>query len=508
MLKVNGARARITLGVILILLVTLAPVAFFIINDARNVCLRRIEDKAAWTISHVADVIKEFPGENTVRIKKFIKDVCEDPDIAYCKVYGPAGYPIAEFGSEYLLGGEPAKKFEKKIIRDGYILGTVLLGVKMEGVFVRTRVAFYEVCILILFVLVVVGIIIRFFLDRFFVSPVVDLARIAADIGRKKFTEIPDSKRRDEIGDLQRAVGFASRRMRKFYNELEDKVAERTRDLELSNIQLRDEIVERSRVQAHLKATLEELSGVNRQLLKARDSAEQASRFKSRFMAMMSHEVRTPMNSIMGMTELLRESDLNFDQKYFVGNIVASSENLLKIIDDILGMVSLETSQVELASRKFDPVKLAGNICKKIEPPANSKEIELDFSFSADTPRSVLGDEERVGKILENVISNAVKFTSRGEVCVRLEVENIYRRWIRLLFIVKDTGIGIPEDKRGLIFDSFTQADNSTSREFGGTGLGLAIAAGLVNLMDGKIWFESQIDKGSIFYISLPLNLP
>lgn len=505
MVKLNGIRARIALGVILILVLTLFPVAFLLVKDARNRSLEHIEDKAAIDLAHVVAMVRDTPPDNFVRIQRFVKTVCEDPEVVYCKVYGPTGYPIAEHGAEFMIG-ENVKRVEKKVVRDGRIMGTVLLGVNTDGVESRTQYAMFETSVMVLVILFAVGIIIRLFLDRFFVVPVVNLSRIASDIGRRRFEEIPESTRSDEIGDLERAVNLASQRIKRFYNELEDKVEERTRDVKTSNIQLRDEILERARIQTRLSATLEELSKTNRLLVKARDKAEKASRSKSCFMAMMSHEIRTPMNTILGMADMLDGTGLSEEQGYYLRKLRTSGDKLLGVIDDILNMVNIETSRLELSEIPFSPVRIVDNIFHGLHKAAQTKGIELKYDFAETVPEMVSGDAELVVKVLSCIISNAVKFTSKGEVKVLVENEGSSEGKINLLFVIRDTGVGIPEDKRNMIFESFTQIDSSCSREFGGTGLGLAISARLVNLMGGRIWCESQVDSGSIFYIALAFN--
>ncbi len=507
MLKLNGIRARITFGVILILILTLSPVAFMQVSEVRNLSIKRLEDKAAGIISLVgAATADSLAGQSEIKVKGLVKRACEDSEVLYCNIYGRNGRPIALSGNSPHGASEEVMEVEQSIVHGGRYLGEVKLGIFAGQVGSRTQNAVIKISLLALGIILSVAIIIRVFLDRFFVSPVVELSRQAVELGRKKFPERQDSGRYDEIGDLDRAINYASKQIRLFYSELEEKVEERTRDLQRSNLQLTDEIVERTRIQSHLSATLEELSFANQQLGKARDRAEVASRFKSQFLAMISHEIRTPMNSILGMADLLEETRLTSEQTGYVEIFRGSAELLLKIINDILDMVQIETGQVELSLSRFNPVSEVESICKGIAYAATSRSIELICDFDPNVPAEVVGDDARVRQVLENVISNAVKFTSEGEVDVRLCVESMDDDHASLLFSVRDTGVGIPEDKRNLIFESFVQVDASTSREYGGTGLGLAIAARLVGLMDGKIWFESEMDRGSTFYISIPFR--
>jgi len=349
----------------------------------------------------------------------------------------------------------------------------------------RPAVHFFQA---VLVISIAVVLLVSLYVSRYLSQPIVQLAAAAARLASGDLSTKVNLR---TTGEVQTLVDSFNR----MTGDLRRTIA--ARDASLANLER--EIAERTRAEAELKDKAVQLD-------EARVAAEAADRAKTEFLATMSHEIRTPINGVLGMTELLLGTDLNHKQRHFAGTVRRSGETLLAIINDILDFSKVEAGKLELLEAPFDLRELVEDLGQLFADGAQRKGLELACDVPATLPTDYRGDAGRLRQVLTNLIANAIKFTDRGEVVVRVSLSEERADEALLRFEVSDTGIGIAPDARARIFDAFSQAHSFTTRPYGGTGLGLAISRQLVELLGGHIEVESEAGAGATFRFTARLS--
>jgi len=454
--------------------------------DAMGKLAKTTLASAVWQVDHAS-------------ARDFIDAVLQDPDVAFAQVV--TGREVMASRSRPSLADKPFSFFEEnsdflartvEIRKYGDWIGSFHLAVSKRHLHTEILInAATTLSLAALLLLVVIRAI--FSRARFYLfEPLKRLEQAATAIGDGDLDASIDTGLPGELGSLARILDDMRQSVRALIGDLKTANAKLKRHRD----QLEETIRERTE---ELNDKNTSLSMALTEIRQAKQEADVANLAKSRFLASMSHEIRTPMNAILGMADILWETDLTEEQKRYVKVFRTAGENLLAILDDILDLSRIEAGRLHLVETAFGLSETVNRALAIIEPKAAEKGLRFTHSIDADVPDRLRGDPNRLSQVLINLLDNAVKFTSQGSVHLKVETAPGSGHNPRLQFSVVDTGSGIPPGKIEAIFEAFTQADDSPTREFGGTGLGLTISRQLVEMMHGRIWVESAPGQGSAF---------
>lgn len=503
-----------TSGASLILLC--AAMVIFDVAELRQSLENELRNMAALTAYHLGTpLLEKNPGEAA----EVLGMLSVNPRIVAACVYDENRRIFQRYFRDRGVQDLPevAPHDETAYMAEGYLnvfypvrhrdhhLGTVYLRSEMHEILDRNR--DYALAVLAVLVLSVgVAGLLSSSLQRYISDPLTHLTGLAKRISRERDYSVRAEKRGndefgvliDEFNEMLAQVQERDDALRKVHAGLEERVRERTHELS-------EEVSVRKKTEQRLHQEIEEHQRTEEELERAKEAAERANRAKSDFLASMSHEIRTPMNGVIGMTELLLNTELGPHQRKYAETVRRSGQALLQVIGDVLDYSRIEAGRLAIEPAPFDLESAVEDVVELLSPMADEKRLALVLRYAPDVPRRFVSDGGRIRQIVTNLVGNALKFTHDGHVLVSVSCEKSNQEPPLIRVSVSDTGIGIPASRLKDIFNKFEQADSKTWQHYGGTGLGLAISRELVRLMGGRIGVQSAEGKGATFYFVLPL---